>query len=212
MRRIVISDIHGCYYTFMLLLDKVKYNQSEDMLILLGDYIDRGKHSFEVIKFLKELKTENVVILKGNHEEMMCDTINGVNDGYLWKCNGGNKTKKSYYKNKANLYLDCNWINQLPYYYEDEDFIYCHAGMPKLKLKDCTRDDLIWSRNWINTMQDKTEKRVIFGHTPSSVGVYVSLNENICIDTGCVFGYKLTAMIINNNKIKYTSISKDERD
>ncbi len=67
MSTYVMSDIHGCYDEMMKMLDKIEFS-SEDMLIVAGDYIDRGTQSFEMLEWVEE-HPENVVLLKGNHEE-----------------------------------------------------------------------------------------------------------------------------------------------
>ena len=96
-RIIAIGDIHGCYHTLMNILDRVKYDKNKDTIIFLGDYIDRGKHSYEVVSYLislqKEVGKDRCVCLLGNHEDM------ALSDEYNWIRNGGKHTKKSYYKN-----------------------------------------------------------------------------------------------------------------
>ncbi|WP_308860236.1 metallophosphoesterase [Paenibacillus radicibacter] len=75
-RRLVISDIHGCYDEFIRLLGKVFYNHKEDQLILLGDYCDRGKNSKKVIELIKYLNEEcGAIVLKGNHDQMFVESI-----------------------------------------------------------------------------------------------------------------------------------------
>ena len=63
----VMSDIHGCYDAFLQMLDKINFSNT-DRLILAGDYIDRGKQSYEMLRWL-EHTSENVELLRGNHEE-----------------------------------------------------------------------------------------------------------------------------------------------
>ena len=75
MARYAISDIHGCFHTFKQLLNTIGLNKSDE-LILLGDYINRGKYSKEVVDFIMHLESEkyNIHCLKGNHEEMIFDS------------------------------------------------------------------------------------------------------------------------------------------
>ena len=74
MRTIIIGDIHGCYYTLLNLLEKVEYDKQNDKLVFVGDYIDRGNNSFEVVEYLinlqKEVGKDKCVCLIGNHEHM----------------------------------------------------------------------------------------------------------------------------------------------
>ena len=68
-RLLVISDIHGCYDEFYDLLAQVNYNTTTDQLILLGDYVNRGKESLKVVQYVFELVQQGAIALKGNHDE-----------------------------------------------------------------------------------------------------------------------------------------------
>lgn len=99
MRRCVISDIHGCYDEFNALLEQVHYDPSQDELILLGDYVDRGPKSKQVIEQIMKLRQENqIVILKGNHDAMMVKALTHDVEEYdlHWIRNGGLQTLASY--------------------------------------------------------------------------------------------------------------------
>ncbi len=77
----MISDIHGCYDEFNTLLKDVEYNPEEDKLILVGDYVDRGLKSKEVVEQVKSMVEEwGVIALKGNHDQMMVDAIDKEED------------------------------------------------------------------------------------------------------------------------------------
>ena len=79
MKRILaISDIHGELELFDSLLEKVNYDADEDQLILLGDYVDRGRDSKGVLNRVSELKRKGAIILRGDHDEMMLNAVNGV--------------------------------------------------------------------------------------------------------------------------------------
>ena len=95
-RTLVIGDIHGCMTAFNKLLDFIKL-QPDDLLITLGDYIDRGPDSKGVIDRLLQLqKSHNLVSLRGNHELMMLKWWQTTEAGQDWWNNGGNKTVASY--------------------------------------------------------------------------------------------------------------------
>jgi serine/threonine protein phosphatase 1 len=209
MRTIIIGDIHGCYYTLLNLLEKVNYDKQNDKLIFVGDYIDRGSNSFEVVEHLiklqKEVGKDNCICLLGNHEYM------AYTDEELWKSNGGTKTIKSYYRNNVPRNIHHWWFKQLPLLHETDDFICCHAGLPKPITKDNDLDDILWDRDWIRMNTVQNEKTVIFGHTPSTNLAYKTMNGNICIDTACVFGYQLCAMVIDD-KIEFIYENKNEKD
>lgn len=75
-RMLIISDIHGCLYEWQELLTQVNYDSHVDQLILLGDYMDRGKYSKEVMYEVKNLvENHGVIALKGNHDQMFCDWL-----------------------------------------------------------------------------------------------------------------------------------------
>lgn len=73
MSTYVISDIHGCYNEFLSMLEKIHFSES-DNLILAGDYIDRGKQSYEMLKWIEQ-SPPNVLLLRGNHEEEFVSNV-----------------------------------------------------------------------------------------------------------------------------------------
>lgn len=69
----MISDIHGCYKEFLTMLEKIDFS-NRDYLIMAGDYIDRGKYNYEMLKWLEHCP-RNVVLVRGNHEEEFVKNI-----------------------------------------------------------------------------------------------------------------------------------------
>lgn len=213
MRTIAIGDIHGCYDELIdmitVLEEDGKYHKDTDRLIFLGDYIDRGKDSNKVVKYIRELQrnNKNVIALMGNHEDMCIDYNKDRFANYDWLCNGANATMESY-DDEAQLMSDIMWMKTLPLYYEDEHFIYVHAGIDANKpMTEQSSRNLLWVRDSFIYSTTKYNKKVIFGHTPSLlVGrndkPYCTHTGNIGIDTGCVFGGCLTALIIEDDKIE----------
>lgn len=212
MKTIAIGDIHGCYdelkELYLLLEETGTYNKDEDKLVFLGDYIDRGKDSRLVIQFIRDLQKNNanVIVLKGNHEEMALDCIN--HGDILWAYNGGHDTMDSYEGFEGQFYDDLEWMKSLPLYHEDEHFIYVHAGVDLNKpLEEQSEDDLLWVRDDFISNPKGYHKRVVFGHTPTiyycnEYKPMYTYNNNIGIDTACVFGGALTALIIEDDKVK----------
>ena len=99
MRRLfAISDIHGCYKPFYELIVSTISLTKSDQLILLGDYIDRGGQSKEVIDFILELKNDgfNITTLTGNHEVMLVDSYYETDALPLWLMNNGMTTLESF--------------------------------------------------------------------------------------------------------------------
>ncbi len=215
MRQIVIGDIHGCFYSFIDLLNKVKYNSTTDQLILLGDYIDRGPHSCKVVDALVQLQSKHgkdrCVCLCGNHEKMLLEE-----DGdptYLWLYNGGNQTILSYENDGRVITNHLNWYKTLPLFYQTDRFIFCHAGLTYPDLHSNKENDFLWGRSWLEIDRRKREKTVVFGHTPMENVPYIAMTGDIGIDGGCVFGGSLCAMIIPESKDYYfESVVKSPKD
>jgi len=95
-RVLAIGDIHGCSRALDALLRAVDPTK-DDVIILLGDYIDRGSDSSGVIDQLIQLSTSHHLIpLRGNHEEMMMDARRGPELLQFWQRCGGNDALRSY--------------------------------------------------------------------------------------------------------------------
>lgn len=199
MNYYAFGDIHGMYYKLKRLVEKV-HILPDDILVFLGDYIDRGYHSFEVIEYLIKLdKQFNCVFLKGNHEIMFMDYLSGINeDMFIW--NGGVKTIDSYaqhgydsarYNDYTERYIPkshMEFFQNLKPYYETEDFVFVHAGLwPGTPLENLPDEILYWDRSYIygSGKSDYKGKVVVCGHTPSQD----VMNEKyrICVDTGACF-------------------------
>ncbi|HOJ27820.1 MAG TPA: metallophosphoesterase family protein, partial [Spirochaetota bacterium] len=147
----IIGDIHGYYNKLSGLFEKIKKHITDnDTIIFLGDYIDRGKHSFEVIEFLIDLQQSyNTVYLRGNHESMFLDYLQGK-EIPLYMYNGGQATIDSYIQMMGSLRLPEDhkaFFNSLKLYYETDDFIAIHAGMrPGIPVELQSPYDMMWIR------------------------------------------------------------------
>ncbi|MBM7568832.1 metallophosphoesterase family protein [Paenibacillus sacheonensis] len=105
-RRLVISDIHGCYQAFNQLLDRVNYHPSSDQLILLGDFVDRGPQSREVVEQVLHMVIEDgAIAIQGNHDERFADVVRGKKQEAESKFyeHGGQATLSSYASEDASL-------------------------------------------------------------------------------------------------------------
>jgi serine/threonine protein phosphatase 1 len=170
-----VADIHG---RFDLLLravelvaeDVVARGRPSFKIVFLGDYVDRGPESCHVLTFLRTMQGDvktPVVCLKGNHEDIMIQTVTSrVPDTAWWSGNGGEATMRSYglpmprdFKHDfcrtgeqreglARLTDDARWVDALPLWHEDEHRVYVHAGVPDETRALGSQDphQLIWMR------------------------------------------------------------------
>lgn len=232
MRTIIIGDIHGCYRELTKLLEKVEFNKKEDRLISLGDLMDRGEQSYEVFDLFRQLKAEmgeRCIIIRGNHEDMMMNSTLW-SGAALWKSNGGNKTIRSFYKHKTYVHHHVAWFKKNTVLtYEEENFQCCHAGLDSEEIAGNLPEVLMWDRTRID-QNDYYGKLTIIGHTPVENAAWCAGDKKtikvlperkwmklpetglICLDTGCVFGYKLSAMVIDGTEYRLDSVSWSRDD
>lgn len=199
-RLFAVGDIHGCFDKLTRLMNAIDIDWNRDTLIFLGDYIDRGPKSYEVVAYLIDLKKQHprTVFLKGNHEEMLENFLAGKDRlGYL--SNGGQQTLDSYWQHRAcpedeaipKEHLD--FFHSLVLFHETADYIFVHAGLKKdVPVDQQDASELLWIRDrFVHTTAD-FGKRVIFGHTPFQEPL-VKPNK-IGIDTGAVYKNQLTCV------------------
>lgn len=198
----VIGDIHGCYQS---LVDMMKLiGDSDDTIIFLGDYVDRGPESKRVVDLVVQLKKERscVIPLLGNHESMFLRYLNGLDRQLFLRC-GGRSTLESYgidpdAENQGQIYIPDEhlvFFNSLLLNWEDEKYIYVHAGLqPGLHLSMQTDVWCLWAREeFISSVYD-FGKRVVFGHTVFAEPFLRP--EKVGIDTGAVYGGNLTCLVL----------------
>ena len=201
MQRIfVIGDIHGCFEKLCALMDKIPINFNRDQLIFIGDYVDRGSGSLEVVDYLIDLKKRvpGIIFLKGNHEDMLQNYLDG-SDRFTYLLNGGQRTLDEYLNrpNNPDKYpvpsAHLEFFNSLHLYYQTDDYIFVHAGLrKKVPLESQKKIDLLWIRDEFLSTDFDFGKRVVFGHTPFKEPL-VQTNK-IGIDTGAVYGNRLTCV------------------
>lgn len=162
--------------------------------VFVGDYIDRGPCSKEVVDYLIDFNTKvNCVFLRGNHEQMLLDAYNhGEND--LWMMNGGRTTMKSYGLSARSAKLPQaheEFYTNTKLYYDTEDYFFVHAGIsPGKTIADSLKDEeeihrFLWERSHLNAFETPWEKTIVFGHTPRPKPL--QKEKMIGIDTGCVY-------------------------
>ncbi|MGB5421826.1 MAG: metallophosphoesterase family protein [Desulfobacterales bacterium] len=201
MERIyAVGDIHGCYDKLMALMEKMDIDFESDTLVFLGDYIDRGPQSFEVVAYLADLKQRyaNTIFLKGNHEEMLEKYLSGE-DRITYLVNGGQQTLESYMNRPrpegepAIPSTHLEFFKSLRIYHETQNYIFVHAGLKnKVPLEKQKTEDLLWIRRRFIESKYDYGKMVVFGHTPLHEPLL--LPNKIGIDTGAVYGNRLTCV------------------
>ena len=181
----VIGDIHGYADTFVALLGNLNLN-SRDRVVLLGDLVDRGPRSCEVIRVARE--NEQISSVLGNHEQMMLqhfdvDNIENMTAKQAgWFYVGGRATNQSYldeftdssgnlesFDLRMRVGKDLAWLDSLPHHIVLDEFRLVHAGYSPwdgdLDLQ--TTDTLMWIRGeFHNAITPVDEKRtIVFGHS-----------------------------------------------
>lgn len=207
--QVVIADIHGHFDALQRVKKEFNYDPQEHQLIYLGDYIDRGPNSFEVVnEVMREVLEEDAIALLGNHERMMLNALtselnkNRINDMLLWLRNGGQKTLDSYKKNeKRAMKSHLKYFASLPLSVESDNYFFVHAGVnPTRKIEDQTEKDLLWIRDEFLNASDLstvTNKTIVFGHTPTiaftgRAEIFFGINR-IGVDTGAGYNKRLSA-------------------
>jgi serine/threonine protein phosphatase 1 len=207
----IVGDIHGCYYSLRKLL---AYWDKKSTLIFIGDYIDRGNFSYEVVEYLMSLKEEykdQVLVLLGNHEYEFI-TYHRTGDNMNWLTQGGLKTLNAYKNGARNPEKHLAFFTSLDCSYEDHSIFVSHAGLNKdienpFDFED--PDSLIWNRGPIKQL----EKLQVRGHTPRKGQPVYNVDENCYhIDTACVYGGHLTGLKIEDGEISFIQVPVDERD
>ncbi len=195
-----VGDIHGSFDRLQELMKKIPIDFAHDTLVFIGDYIDRGPASVEVVDYLIGLKNRvpETIFLKGNHEDMLEKYLDGT-DRFTYLLNGGQNTLDSYLSRnlQSELYpIPSNhmeFFKTLRLYYETEAYIFVHAGLrPKVPLASQETEDLLWIRDKFIYSKYDFGKTVVFGHTPLEKPLVES--NKIGIDTGAVYGNALTCI------------------
>jgi len=212
-RLFVVGDIHACPAELEVLIHSLPL-QEQDRLVFLGDYVDRGPGSREVIDFLLDLQSSRegeIVFLKGNHEDMFLHYMGySGHYGEAFLFNGGHMTLKSYGLSPLLAGQDVadalpeahlRFLLGLRTFYLAEDILCVHAGVNPLRsLEEQNEEELLWIRQEFIDNPHTLPYTVIFGHTPQRE-VFFHLPYKVGIDTGLVYGGKLSCLEVVENKL-----------
>ncbi len=212
-RLFALGDIHGCSTALGTLIAAID-PQPEDTLVVLGDVIDYGPDTKGVIQQLIELSRRcRLILLTGNHEEMMFRAFESPSELNSWIYSGGEDTLKCYPGRDQNELIDPDHFDFLKRecreYHETEDFIFVHANyFPNLRMEQQSTRTRRWEFMEPERMAPHySGKTVIAGHTPQTSGEVLDLVFLKVIDTDCSRGGWLTALEVRTGKV----IQADQR-
>lgn len=189
-RTLAIGDIHGCLTALIKLADFARI-QPDDLLVTLGDYVDRGPQSREVLDWLiARQKTGRLVALRGNHDVMFLDArfSNSTRDG--WISVGGVQTLQSYgacgFIGTLQDVPKAHWEfiqSQCVNFHETERHVFVHAMLDsELPLTEQREEVLYWEK-FRNPKPHCSGKVMVCGHTAQKTGIPLTVGHAICIDT-----------------------------
>lgn len=198
-RLIALGDIHGCIHALDAVLEAIQPNES-DTLVILGDFVDSGRDTNAVIERLLRLQEQcEMIVLRGNHEEMLLDALGNEQLRNQWLELGGIYTLQSYgFMADMGAIPDEHlaFIEQTRDYYETDTHLFVHA---------CYRSDLPMSalEDYVLRWEMLEEpypppqhsgKTVVVGHTEQKNCEVLDFGYLVCLDTYCrEYGW-LTAM------------------
>ncbi len=212
----VVGDIHGCYFTLKELFEQIKKKYPDITIYAIGDLVDRGKNSFEVIEFIRD---KNIVFTQGNHDHMFYEFFKNPSSVFArnWMFNGNEATMESYTDREEMIVEHIEFLQKQPFFLNLPDAFLSHAGVSVDFEKIVSRGDsvdyrvleeivfsqisadngVLWNRYPLMNIG----KLQIVGHTKQRNAVFHEDSFSINIDTGACYGNKLTAIIVHQNKI-----------
>lgn len=223
MRLYAIGDLHGQRDLLTRLMavieaDNAARSSASVQMIFLGDFIDRGAHSADLVKiFAKAAPLDNLVFLRGNHEQILIDVLEGdIDAAMLWPKIGGIATLESFGVdvNAQDLtdpheMIACarsaipervqTWLKELPFSHAVGNYYFVHAGIrPGKKLSSQDPYDQLWIRKEFTQSKRRHGAIVVHGHTVNAQGAIVSPNR-VAIDTGAYKTGRLSAVMLEGN-------------
>ena len=204
----VVGDLHGCYTNLMTQLGRVDFDPEKDLLISVGDLIDRGSENVECLELITMPWFRAV---RGNHEQMMIDGLSAHGNVNHWVANGGGWFFYLDYDKEILAKALAHKATELPLIIElvtgDRKVVICHADYPHNEYsygKPVDAEQVIWNRERVSAAQDGIVKEIsgadlfIFGHTPTHQPSQYA--NQMYIDTGAVFCGRLTLVQIQGGE------------
>ncbi len=221
-RRIIIGDVHGHYDGMMTLLEKLDPGEA-DQVYFLGDLVDRGPKSAQVVEFVKQSPYR---CLMGNHEQLMLNALPEVGKNtsawQAWLYSGGHSTITSYQDAGIIPRDHLQWMRSLPVFMDLGDVWLVHAGIhPKLPLSQQTEAEFCWIRREFHNIPKPyfDNKLIIIGHTITFTfegiepGALVQGQGWLGIDTGVYHAKSgwLTGLDLSNQKVYQVNVLHNNR-
>lgn len=206
MRLLAIGDIHGHVRALDALLEEVHPNSS-DIVVFLGDYVDKGPSVKETLDRLCELSENSAwVFLRGNHDQMFLEACLNPSEIGIWECLAGESPLESYGPGNTKDLVSTIPSAHVEFLrdrcqnsFEYDSFIFVHGGIsPHLK----PEEEEVYRLQWMvlsNAAPHFSQKTVICGHSAQSSGEIADLEHTICIDTGISKGGCLTCLDLTNS-------------
>jgi serine/threonine protein phosphatase 1 len=214
----VIGDVHGCASELKTLLNKLPLTP-QSTVVFLGDYIDRGPDSNEVVETILKLRRFcRVVTLTGNHEAMLADFLADPESqgAGMFIYNGGGATLASYADEHGNYEIPehhLRFFAELSLSHENDDFFFVHAGVPDVPLEELDaakhRREMLWIRRTFHRSTFPWKKMIVHGHSPVPHVHFAPRRINV--DTGCVYDQVLTAVELPSRKIYSVQRNRETR-
>lgn len=224
-----IGDSHGCAHLLydlhkQILADAQAVPAVRRVAVYLGDYIDRGPDSRDLLDILvnEPLPDFESVYLIGNHEAFLLDFLDGDDEELrTWLMNGGDATLASYGIDPAELppgqdffatlrqaLVDAlpeeheAFLRRLVFHHREGDYLFVHAGIrPGLPIEAQLVRDLLWIRRPFLDSNEDHGAVVVHGHTPVSEPEV--RRNRIDIDTGACYGGRLTALALFGDRRRF---------
>lgn len=193
--RYAIGDVHGCLLTLREMVEVRLGLGMDDLLVMMGDYVDRGPDSKGVLDYLSSLQQDgyDVVILRGNHDDM----IVRARFSELWEAsclrNGGDATLRSFgVERHRDIPIEyCDMIDRMPLIHLEPDFILVHASLNTIALDPFTDyHSMLFAREEIIKYYPLHGRRLVCGHTPQTqqeIRWRIDEGRKIIVDAGCVY-------------------------
>lgn len=205
-RLIAIGDIHGYVAALDTLLGAIEPTP-DDIIVTLGDYVDRGPDSKGVIdSLIRWGRQTQLVALIGNHEEMMLNVVSGEQSHHSWLRYGGVETLESYGFDGELNFLPAEhaeFFGSLGDFFVHDEFFFTHAAYdPVLSFENQPVELLRWHSLRMGIPDPHVSgKTAVVGHTASDTFEVLDVGHLICLDTNCYGGGFLTAMELPSRRM-----------